>query len=209
MQPEHTIYVVDDDPALRSSLSILLQTAGFGRRVFASAEAFLASLDGNQSVCALVDVFLPGMTGLALQQQLVDRDVEAALIFMSGQADVPMAVQAMRAGASDFIQKPFDPEKLLEVVDDALTHQCELKELRSRSDETLKNLQSLTLREREVLTLLVEGNLNKMIAARLGISIRTVEHHRSHIMAKMNARTLSHLVRMSFGIIEPSLLHQK
>lgn len=200
MEPKRTVCVVDDDPGMRESLLILLKTADIEARVFGTAEGFLAAIKDEKPICALVDVFLPGMSGLALQERLAERGIEAALIFMTGQADVPMAVQAMRAGALHFIVKPFDAVDLLDVVNDAVRHKTELKQehaVRAEAEETLK---SLTPRERDVLSLLVEGYQNKVVAARLGISTRTAEHHRAHIMAKMNARTLVHLVKISAGI---------
>lgn len=202
MSPDRPVYVIDDDYAVRESLSVLLNTAGIERRVFATGEEFLATLKGEGPICALVDVFLPGMDGLTLQQRLADRRIESVLVFMTGQADVPMAVQAMRAGALHFIEKPFDPEDILEVVSDAVVRLSDLKQRRAERDGVEARLQRLTRREREVLVLLVEGHPNKVVGARLGISTRTVEHHRSHIMAKMQARTLTHLIRISTGMVD-------
>lgn len=200
MATERSVYVIDDDPAMRESLAILLELAGVDTRVFGTAESLLAALKDNEPICALVDVFLPGMNGLSFQQRLADRGIEAALIFMTGQADVPMAVDAMRGGALHFIEKPFDPEELLEAINDAFIRQNELKEQHAKRHEAERVLNTLTPREREVLALLVEGHQNKVVAARLGISTRTVEHHRASVMAKMEARTLPQLVRISAGI---------
>ena len=202
MATEHIVYVVDDDPTIRESLVILLKTAGIDGRVFETAEAFLATLKNDEPICALVDVFLPGMNGLSLQRRLADRGIEVALIFMTGHADVHIAVQAMRAGATHFIEKPFDPDELLEAINDAVHHQSELKELHAKRTETERVLNSLTPREQEVFSLLMEGHPNKVVAARLGISTRTAEHHRSNIMAKMKARTLPQLARMSAGFMD-------
>lgn len=205
MTLERIVYVIDDDPAIGASLSILLKSAGLRQRTFPSAEAFLTTLKDKATVCALVDFGLPGMNGLELQQHLADRDIDAALVILTGQADVPLAVKAMRAGALHFIEKPFDPEILLEAINDALSHQSELKAQRARRDDAEASLQRLTPREREILALLVEGHLNKVIAARLGISTRTVEHHRSHIMAKTKARTVSAMTPATFCISAASL----
>jgi two-component system response regulator FixJ len=202
VSPDRPVYVIDDDYAVRESLSVLLNTAGIERRIFATGEEFLAALKGEEPICALVDVFLPGMDGLTLQQRLADRRIESVLVFMTGQADVPMAVQAMRAGALHFIEKPFDPEDILEVVSNAVIRLSDLKQRRAERDGVEARLQRLTRREREVLVLLVEGHPNKVVAARLGISTRTVEHHRSHIMAKMQARTLTHLIRISTAMVD-------
>jgi FixJ family two-component response regulator len=141
------------------------------------------------------------MSGLELQQQLARKQIQSALVVMTGQGNVPMAVDAMRAGAVHFIEKPIDPKTLLEVLDEALDRREEIAEQRADREEALARLERLTPREREVLALLVEGHLNKVIAGRLGISTRTAEHHRAHIMAKMQAPTLSHLVRLTHGIL--------
>jgi two-component system response regulator FixJ len=200
MKHDATVYVVDDDAAIRDSLSVLLATCGLHWQTFASAEDFLAELTDTTPVCAVVDVCLPGMSGLELQQQLARKQIQSALVVMTGQGNVPMAVDAMRAGAVHFIEKPIDPKTLLEVLDEALDRREEIAEQRADREEALARLERLTPREREVLTLLVEGHLNKVIAGRLGISTRTAEHHRAHIMAKMQAPTLSHLVRLTHGI---------
>lgn len=199
MKCEPTVHVIDDDQSIRDSLSVLLRTAGFRGRFFASAEAFLSSQKDKRPVCALLDVCLPGMSGLELQRQLSIRGIEAALVVMTGQGDVPLAVEAMRAGALHFIEKPLDPAVLLEAINEGLNRQNELVEQFARRQEAKIRLQRLTPREREVLTLLVEGHLNKVIAGRLGISLRTAEHHRANIMAKLKARSLSQVVRMSLG----------
>ena len=201
MKHDATVYVVDDDAAIRNSLSVLLETCGLHWRTFASAEDFLAELTDTTPVCAVVDVCLPGMSGLELQQQLARKQIQSALVVMTGQGNVPMAVDAMRAGAVHFIEKPIDPKTLLEVLDEALDRREEIAEQRADREEALARLERLTPREREVLALLVEGHLNKVIAGRLGISTRTAEHHRAHIMAKMQAPTLSHLVRLTHGIL--------
>jgi two-component system response regulator FixJ len=201
MKHDATVYVVDDDAAIRDSLSVLLETCGLHWRTFASAEDFLAELTDTTPVCAVVDVCLPGMSGLELQQQLARKQIQSALVVMTGQGNVPMAVDAMRAGAVHFIEKPIDPKTLLEVLDEALDRREEIAEQRADREEALARLERLTPREREVLALLVEGHLNKVIAGRLGISTRTAEHHRAHIMAKMQAPTLSHLVRLTHGIL--------
>ena len=201
MKHDATVYVVDDDAAIRDSLSVLLETCGLHWRTFASAEDFLAELTDTTPVCAVVDVCLPGMSGLELQQQLARKQIQSALVVMTGQGSVPMAVDAMRAGAVHFIEKPIDPKTLLEVLDEALDRRQEIAEQRADRDQALARLERLTPREREVLTLLVEGHLNKVIAGQLGISTRTAEHHRAHIMAKMQAPTLSHLVRLTHGIL--------
>lgn len=201
MKHDATVYVVDDDAAIRDFLSVLLETCGLHWRTFASAEDFLAELTDTTPVCAVVDVCLPGMSGLELQQQLARKQIQSALVVMTGQGNVPMAVDAMRAGAVHFIEKPIDPKTLLEVLDEALDRREEIAEQRADREEALARLERLTPREREVLALLVEGHLNKVIAGRLGISTRTAEHHRAHIMAKMQAPTLSHLVRLTHGIL--------
>ncbi len=138
MAPDRPVYVIDDDGAVRESLSCLLKTAGMQRRVFATGEEFLTELKGEEPICALVDVFLPGMDGLTLQQRLADRGIEAGLIFMTGQADVPMAVEAMRAGALHFIEKPFDPENILEAVSDAMIRLNELMQAARQSVRKLR-----------------------------------------------------------------------
>lgn len=209
MVPDRPVYVVDDDYAVRESLSALLKTAGMERRSFATGEEFLAALKGEEPICALVDVFLPGIDGITLQQRLADRGIEAVLIFMTGQANVPMAVQAMRAGAFHFIEKPLDPENILEVVSDAIIRLNKMRERRARRDEVEASLRRLTRREQEVLALLVEGHPNKVVGALLGISTRTAEHHRSHIMSKMHARTLAHLNWISGGMLDlPQVSHR-
>jgi FixJ family two-component response regulator len=168
----------------------------------------LGALEDTTPVCAVVDVCLPGMSGIALQQQLVSREIPCALVVMTGQGTVPMAVDAMRAGALHFIEKPIDPKVLLEVLDEALARRDEIAEAYVERNTALVRLARLTPREREVLALLVEGHLNKVIAGRLGISTRTAEHHRAHIMAKMQAPTLSHLIRLTLEIQNPSSAHR-
>ncbi len=200
MKHDATVYVVDDDAAIRDALSLLFRVCGLHCRTFASAEEFLITLTDTRPVCAVVDVCLPGMSGLELQQHLMRKNIQAALVVITGQGSIPMAVEAMRADAVHFIEKPIDPKILLEVLDEALDRREEIARQRADRELALAHLALLTPREREVLALLVEGHLNKVIAARLGISTRTAEHHRAHIMAKMHAPTLSHLFRLTHGV---------
>jgi FixJ family two-component response regulator len=204
MQQDDTVYVVDDDAAIRDALSVLLETCGLRGRTFSTAEDFLGSLKDTSPVCAVVDVCLPGMNGLELQQQLASRKIDSALVVMTGQGNVRTAVEAMRAGAVHFIEKPIDPKTFLGVLDEALARRNEIAERSAQREQTQARLERLTPREREVLALLVEGHMNKVIAGRLGISTRTAEHHRAHIMAKLQTPTLSHLIRLTHGILNSS-----
>jgi two-component system response regulator FixJ len=197
MQPETIVHIVDDDAAVRDALCVLLEARGVRCRTFPTAEAFLASLKPKTPVCAVVDICLPGLTGLELQQELADRKIASALVVRTGHGNVAMAVEAMRAGAVHFIEKPLDPERLLDAIDEAVARRDEIAEQSAKRARTEARLERLTPREREVLSLLIEGHLNKVIAGRLGISTRTAEHHRAHIMAKMEAPTLSHLIRLT------------
>lgn len=208
MKHDVTVYIVDDDAAIRDALSLLFETCGLRWRAFASAEEFLASMKDKTPLCAVVDVCLPGMSGLELQQQLATKEIQSALVLMTGQGSVPMAVGAMRAGALHFIEKPIDPKKLLEVLDEALARRAELAVQQEGRHRALTRLERLTPREHEVLALLVEGHLNKVIAGRLGISTRTAEHHRAHIMAKMQTQRLSNLIYMMLELRNSSAAHR-
>jgi FixJ family two-component response regulator len=192
--------IIDDDAGMRDAVSVLLQTRGLVARTHASAEDLLQSLTPPRPVCAVVDVCLPGMSGLGLQRELLARKIDAALVVMTGQASVPMAVQAMRHGAVHFIEKPLDPAALLAVLEEALARRAAMAERAAQRRKMQDRFDRLTPREREVLALLVEGHMNKVIAGRLGISTRTAEHHRAHIMAKLEAPTLSHLIRRVQGL---------
>ncbi|HEY8030981.1 MAG TPA: response regulator [Methylocella sp.] len=201
MKHDAIVYVIDDDAAIRDALSVLLETCGLRYRTFGSAEDFLGSLKDTTPVCAVVDVGLPGLSGLELQQQLSSREIPSSLVVMTGRGNVPMAVEAMRAGAVHFIEKPIDPKTLLEVLDEALLRRDAVAEQSARRRQNQARIDRLTPREREVLALIVDGHMNKVIAGRLGISTRTAEHHRAHIMAKMEAPTLSHLIRNTQGFL--------
>jgi FixJ family two-component response regulator len=201
MKHDATVYVIDDDAAIRDALSVLLETCGLRYQTFGSAEDFLGSLKDTTPVCAVVDVGLPGLSGLELQQQLAIREIPSSLVVMTGRGNVPMAVDAMRAGAVHFIEKPIDPKTLLEVLDEALLRRDAIAEQSAKRRQTQARLDRLTPREREVLALLVDGHMNKVIAGRLGISTRTAEHHRAHIMTKLEAPTLSHLIRSTQGFL--------
>jgi two-component system response regulator FixJ len=200
MRDDPTVYVIDDDAQMRDALQLLLTTAGLSVRAFVSAEAFLASIGDNQPLCIVLDVRLPGMSGLKLLEELNKSGLRCAVVVITGHGDVPMAVSAMRAGAFHFIEKPFDPQLLLESVDEALHHVKVLEEERGTIAEAEARLRTLTPREEQVMALLVEGLPTKLIATRLEISIRTAEHHRAAVMKKMNARTLSYLIRMALKV---------
>jgi two-component system, LuxR family, response regulator FixJ len=190
------VYVVEDDLAMRDALTLLLQGEGFDVRSYPSAEAFLAELDRSQPLCLLADVRLPDMDGITLYRHLVELGLDPATVVVTAHGDVPMAVAALKEGVVDFVEKPFDPALLLESVREARQRAAASQERQSRAAEIEARRSTLTPREIEVLELLVEAYPNKAIAAELGTSIRTVEHHRAHIFEKMGARSLGQLVKL-------------
>lgn len=191
-----TVFVVDDDEAVRRSLSLLLRSVGLHPECFASAVQFLDSYDAARRGCLLLDVRMPGMSGLELQEQLAERGSTLPIIFLTGHADVPLAVRAMQAGAFDFLEKPFHDQELLDRTHSALEHEAHNRREVGRRHLVVERLASLTPREEEVLRLVVDGLPNKIVADRLSISERTVEIHRARVMDKMQADSLAHLVRM-------------
>lgn len=199
MTADGTVHVVDDDDAMRDSLTVLLGTAGFAVAAYPSAEAFLtASTDGPG--CVVIDVRMPGMGGLELQGELMKRGRRIPVILMTGHADVPIAVKAMKAGAVDFVEKPFEEAAMLGAIRRAFSLGLEAARAEAEGNQIGSRLALLTPREREVLDALVAGKSNKIIAYELAISPRTVEIHRARVMEKMEARTLSDLVRMALSV---------
>lgn len=198
MASEAVVHLIDDDEAVRQSVSFLLATAGFAVRVYESAIAFLEALPTLQSGCIITDIRMPGMDGLELQRQLKARKVGLPVIVITGHADVPLAVEAMKAGAVDLIEKPFSDDSLLIAIRTALDHHAENAERDNEVTDIRRRLESLSPREREVLDGLLAGLPNKTIAYDLNISARTVEVHRANLMTRMGAGSLADLVRMAF-----------
>ena len=200
-----TVYVVDDDPSVRVSLSLLLSSAGYDVKLFASAQEFLKS-EGNTAVpaCLVLDVKMPGLSGLDLQKELKARNDAISIIFITGHGDIPMSVQAMKKGAVDFLPKPFDDADLLDAVEEALSKDSQLRADLDDRKYILRRLDDLTKREHEVLTYLITGMLNKQIAFELNISERTVKAHRKQVFDKMGVHSLAELVRLTEKVgVEP------
>lgn len=194
-----TVYVVDDDEAVRDSLQWLLEGKDYRVRCFDSAESFLANFEPREVACMIVDIRMNGMTGLELQDRLIERHSPLPLVFITGHGDVPMAVSSMKKGAIDFIEKPFKEDELVPLVermlDKARDAFCHLQEAASRD----ALLSRLTGRETQVLERIVAGRLNKQIADDLGISIKTVEAHRANIMEKLHANTVADLLKIALA----------
>lgn len=196
-EPEAIVFVVDDDVSVRESLGGLIRSAGLRVETFASAQRFLAAPRANAPSCLVLDVHLPGLSGLDLQKRMAEGGIDIPIIFITGRGDIPMSVRAMKAGAVEFLTKPFRDHDLLDAIRQAIERdraarrqQAEMAELRGRYE-------SLTPREREVMGLVVSGLLNKQVAAELGINEGTVKVHRGQVMQKMLAASLADLVRMS------------
>lgn len=190
------VYVIDDDESARHSLEFLLDVAEIRVRSFPSADAFLKSSPPLTGACVVTDVRMPGTSGVELAEELGKRGTPVPVIVITGHADVPMAIQAMKQGVADFIEKPFSDEAILNAIRSALARESDRDRTRMEQQQTLERIASLTQREAEVLEGLVEGHANKVIAYDLAISARTVEVYRANVMAKMQARSLSELVRM-------------
>jgi FixJ family two-component response regulator len=195
-EKQPTVFVVDDDDGVRASIRLLLKSIGFTATPMASAQEFLAAFDPAQPGCLVLDIRMPGMSGMELQQQLNLRGATLPVIFITGHGDVPMAVEAMQHGAFDFLQKPFRDQDLIDRVQKALARDRETRASLQKHDQIRQKLESLTPREREVLDLMTKGQQNKVMAAELGLSQRTVEIHRAHVMEKMGANSVAQLVRM-------------
>ncbi len=202
MSPDMMVSIVDDDPDIRDSLAMLLQSEGIPTREFASAEDFLANGLADHSGCVLADIRMPGMDGFALLGMIAARQLTIPVIMMTGHGDVPMAVSAMKQGASDFIQKPIDAEALLTLVRMALSQSDDPAPSPAPDTDPLllERLSRLTEREREVFELLVDGDPNKVVAFKLSISPRTVEIHRARVMEKFGLRNVAELVRVGLSL---------
>jgi two-component system, LuxR family, response regulator FixJ len=196
MTPEPTVFVIDDDEAVRHFLRALIASVGLRVQAYASAQEFLDARQGNSPGCIVLDIRMPGMSGLELQQELNAREIDLPVIVLTGHGNVQVAVHAMKAGAVDFIEKPFNNELLLDRVQRAVVKSLEGRENRARRDEILRRQESLTPRERQVLDLVVAGESNKGVARYLQISEKTVEIHRANVMEKMQAKSLADLVKM-------------
>jgi len=201
MTDDATIFILDDDDAVRDSLGMLMESAGYKAETFVSCREFLARPPFPPRACLLLDVHMPEMSGLQLQDEMARRGLKLPVIVMTGQADVPVAVRAMKAGAHDFIEKPFSDEIILGAIRNALTPAS-----KAAGDPVVaKRIAALTPREHDVMLQMVAGNPNKITAYNLGISPRTVEIHRARVMEKMAARSLSELVRMALAAgIDPA-----
>ena len=195
-QQAPTVFVVDDDDGVRNSLRLLLKSAGLAPCVLGSASEFLDSYDPGRPGCLVLDVRMPGMSGLELQQQLNLRGAVIPVIFITGHGDIPMAVEAMQHGAFDFLQKPFSDSDLLDRIQRALERDARNRAALDEHARNRERLESLTPREREVLMLMARGKSNKIMAAELGVSQRTIEIHRARVMEKSGAASLAQLVRM-------------
>jgi two-component system response regulator FixJ len=193
---ESTVTVVDDDEGVRDSLSMLLESVGLPHRLYGSAAEFLEDLETLPHGCLVLDIRMPGMSGLELQAELLRREVMLPTIFITGHGDIGMAVQAMRLGALDFIPKPYHEQELLDRINEALAFGASKRQRLYDHDLLLEHIGALSERERQVFERVADGQANKVIAQDLNVSERTVEVHRSNVMRKMKARTLAELVRM-------------
>ena len=200
---ERLVHIVDDDPAIGRALALLARSAGLRALAHESAEAFLASFDSATAGCVVTDARMPGMSGLDLQHALKARGDQTPLIVITGHGAVALAVAALKAGASDFIEKPFDDDVFLASVREALARAERSAESRALRAEVAARAAQLSSREREVMDLIVEGCSSPAIAQQLGISVRTVESHRARVMEKMRAGSLAELVRAAIRLGEP------
>lgn len=203
--PDEVVYVVDDDASLRESIEDLIRSVGLRVETFASAPEFLRAKRPDMPGCLVLDVRLKGLSGLDLQKWLIEADIAIPIIFITGHGDIPMTVQAMKAGAVEFLTKPFRDQDLLDAIQQALQRDRKTSEQRANVEELQRRFRSLTPREREVMTLVVAGLLNKQIAGNLGTSEASVKVHRQHVMEKIGAGSLAELVRMAdkLGIHTP------
>ncbi len=197
-----TVFIVDDDAAVRDSLKFLMRSVGHPVETFPSALEFLDAYRDDRPGCLVLDVRMPGMSGMELQEKLVERRALVPIIIITGHGDVPMAVEAMEAGAMDFIQKPFRDQDLIDRINQALEKDAKNRAALGELNLIRERLTSLTPREREVMNLVVHGKANKVIAGDLDLSQRTVEIHRARVMEKMQASSLAHLVRMVIEVGE-------
>ncbi len=194
---EPRVHVVDDDEAMRDSLKWLLESRGLKVELYASGEEFLQAFDNGFCGCLVLDVRMPGISGLDLYEQLRERACTLPVIYITGHGDVPMAVSALKKGATDFIEKPFNDQDMLGLIESCMEQDRAAAARRAESASVAQRLDSLTQRENEVLGLVVGGKLNKQIADELGISIKTVEVHRSRVMQKMGANSVAELVQLT------------
>jgi FixJ family two-component response regulator len=199
--PDPLVFVVDDEPAIRDSLALLLRSVGLPTRTFDSAQAFLDAFQPVPNACLLADVRMPGMSGLELQETLRARGLKVPVIVLTGHGDIAMAVRAMKAGAADFIEKPYNDQVLIDSVNRALAASRSAQGAPPAADRAgiEARIATLSPREREVMQFVIEGKPNKVIATRLGLSTRTVEVHRAKVMEKMQAASLAELVRMALA----------
>ena len=191
-----TVFVVDDDDAVRTSIRLLLRSVGLPVETFSSAQEFLDNVDGDRLGCLVLDIRMPNMSGLELQQRLNELHHIIPIVFITGHGDLPMAVEAMQHGADDFIQKPFRDQDLIDRINQGLEKDRINRDDLKQRDGIRERIGDLTPREREVLDLVAQGKANKVIAGDLNVSQRTVEIHRARVMEKMGASSLAHLVRM-------------
>jgi FixJ family two-component response regulator len=192
-----TVFVIDDDLSILKALSRLLHSFGFNSVTFSSPQQFLEQFDHRLNGCLVLDVEMPHLNGMELQQELAARGSELPVVFLTGHGDIPMSVRAMKQGAIDFLTKPVDDQNLIETINGAIEKDRINREAYSELTEVREKLEMLTPREREVLTHVIAGRLNKQIAADLGTVEKTIKVHRAHLMAKLNVRTLAALVRLA------------
>ncbi|MBW0149181.1 response regulator FixJ [Marinobacter arenosus] len=197
---QQTVYVVEDDEAVRDSLELLLKSDGKPVKTYENATGFLKDYSEKMAGCIVLDIRMPGMDGMELQKKLNEKHSILPIIFVTGHGDVPMAVDAMKEGAVDFIQKPYREEALLEKIEAALEQDLEQRKTLDEKQEIIRRVKSLTPREHEIMDRMIAGQANKVIAIELEISQRTVEIHRSRVMHKMGTHSLAHLVRMVLSV---------
>jgi FixJ family two-component response regulator len=203
--PDAAIAIIDDDPSAREGLEALIRSAGWKVEAFASAQEFLGRLGAKAPRCLILDLQLPGLGGLDLQKRMVELGLEIPIVFLTGHGDIPASVQAMKAGAVEFLTKPFDEDTLLQAIEEAVARDRRIREQHAQIRELRERYESLTAREQQVMREVVSGLLNKQVAARLDITEFTVKIHRGHVMRKMCANSLPDLVRMAeaLGIRSP------